>query len=305
VDVRIVHTLHQYPKWILVQWTVNAASPSAVTFSIERSGSPGGPWLELANGLLSVYYTDTFEDAQNGTSEASLWSVTREIWYRVKATDASGRSHYSPPTDTRGNEQTHYTSVQAIGLAPVNDTASPLPATTFSKGSGIDKRLQLVQNNVIRRSMVALRHFSGVEVAVLKRKHYGERCTVCFDHVTKHVLVSNCLSCFGTGWTGGYYPAFITLGRVTESPTSSSLESAGTTEIIRAKIDTIDFPRIEIEDVLVEIDSNRRWEVNAIDISSLRRRRVLQFCTCTEVASTSIKYKVPVTSDSLMELPHV
>jgi len=305
MDVRIVHLLHQYPKWVLLQWTVEASTPSSTTFSVERSGSPNGPWTSLVTGLDNIYHVDTFEDAPGDTSEASLWSLSREIWYRVKATNDDGQEAYSPPTDTRGNESTAYTSVQAIGLTPLDNTYSPLPATTFSKGSGIDKRLQLVQDSVVRRSMVALRHFSGVHLAVLKRKHYGSRCTRCFDVATKHILVSNCVSCFGTGWVGGYYTAFGTLGRVIESAVNTSLESTGVTELTRAKIDTINFPRLEVEDILVELASNRRWEVNLVDVTNLRRRRVLQSCTCTELAPTSIKYKVPVNAGHLMELPYV
>jgi hypothetical protein len=304
MTVRLVDILQQYPKSVAIQWTLEStAGYPAPTFTVERSGAQNGPWDVVATGIDNVVYTDTFENT--GETEQSLFALSREVWYRVIATTTDGQVAVSDAMDVNGVIQDKTTSAQAIGITVDAHQTLPLPSTLFQANPRIEKRLQLVQNSVIRRAMIALQHFTGIELAVLKRKHFGTRCTECYDAASGHVLTSNCLNCYGTGWDGGYYPSFVTLGKVTDNATSTVLETQGITELRRARIEMLNFPRLEYEDVLAELDTGRRWEINDIEQPSLRRRRVLQFCTCTELAPTSIKFKIPAVRQSPIEAPYV
>lgn len=293
------HILPHYPKHILVQWGLQEPNPAiagSVTYTVQRSGSPRGEWVDVATGLSTVFYTDTFEDSPDDSEERNLFSMDREIWYRIKAVFSDGTQLFSFPMDIDGNDEQRTEMVQPLGGTAQDDRTMPLPDTLFHPNPRIKKRLQLVHRSVVRRSIIALQEFVGVRLAVLKKRTFGARCTSCYDEFTKSATHSNCSECNGTGWAGGgFYPAFPTLGRVTEGAVQAQIENDGETKLVRAKIDTINFPRLTRGDVLVEIDSNRRWEVDTVDEPRLRRRAVLQFTQCTELARTSAVYNVDAT----------
>ena len=297
--VVMVHILPNFPKQILVQWELedpDLSIAASVDYTVQRSGSPRGEWEDVATSVTTVFYTDTFEDAADDSEERSLFSLNREIWYRIKAVFSDGTELFSFPMDIDGNDETRTKMVRPLGGTAQDDRTAPLPDTLFHPNPRIRKRLQLVHRSVIRRSIIALQEFTGVRLAVLKKRKFGTRCTACWDEFSKSATYSNCSECNGTGWAGGgFYPAFPTLGRVTEGGIQAQIESEGETKLIRAKIDTINFPRLTRGDVLVEIDSNRRWEVDSVDEPRLRRRTVLQFTQCTELARTSAVYNVDAT----------
>jgi hypothetical protein len=308
-DMRVVmtHVLADYPKSVMVQWDIEAPDPgrvSGITFTLQRSGSPRGEWVDVATGLSTIYYVDTFEDDADDVAERNLYTLDREIWYRAVGLLTDGTELYAPPIDLTGVVEPVMSTDPVIGHTVTAEQTYPLPDTLFHPNPAIQSRLQLVQDAVHRRSVVALQEFTGVRIGVLKKRHFGTRCTACFEPVTKQVLYSNCTECYATGWVGGYFPAIGTLGRVMEGPLQTQTEEEGETEMRRAKIDTINFPHLIKHDILVELDSNRRWEVDTVEEPYLRRRRILQFCTCSELARTHPAYTVPVEQEALTEIFH-
>lgn len=296
--VVMAHVLPKYPREILLQWDVENVDPTratGMTFEVQRSGSPGGEWESRATGLDTVFYTDTFADnpANLDIEEENLLSLNREVWYRVIGTLTDGTQLKSLPMDNEGMVQPELQRVRPVGLHPRDEQTHPAPVTVFSRHPRIDKRLRLISRAVIRRGALALRYFNGIEVGVLKRRHFGTRCD-CVEPLTKAVLRSNCNRCFGTGWVGGFYPAIITLGRLMDREPVINTEIEGRTNVMRGRLTLINFPRIEKDDILVELDSNRRWVVNGTDDVHFRRRKVTQGVTCTELARTSVFYCVEV-----------
>jgi hypothetical protein len=296
--VVMAHVLPHYPREIHIQWDVEDVDPTltdGMTFEVQRSGSPRGEWNPRASMLETVYYTDTFADDPNAPEqrEENLLSLNREVWYRVVATLSNGTKLASLPMDNEGMVEPELQRVRPIGLHPRDEQTFPNPVTVFSKHPRIDKRLRLISRAVIRRDAMALRYFNGIEIAVLKRRHFGMRCG-CIEPFTKEVLVSNCADCYGTGWLGGFYPSIVTLGRLMDTEPHINTEAEGRTNIVRGRLTLINFPRIEKDDVLVELDSNRRWVVNGTDDVHFRRRKVTQGVTCTELARSSVFYCVPV-----------
>lgn len=299
------HVLPKHPNnTILVQWELEDPDPNrvtGVTFELQRSGSPKGEWETRATGLDTVWYEDEFSDDpdQPERKEENLLSLNREVWYRVVATLQDGTQLTSLPMDNEGMVEPELQRVRPVGLHPRDDQTFPGPTTVFAAHPKIDKRLRLISRAVIRRAALALRYFNGIEVAVFKRRHFGTRCS-CVDLRTKEVLVSTCQDCYGTGWVGGFYPSIITLGRLMDSEPSINTETEGRTNVLRGRLSLINFPRIEKDDILVELDSNRRWIVNGTDDRHFRRRKVTQAVTCTELARTSVYYCMDVDAASLL-----
>lgn len=303
--VSMTHVLPKYlDNSVLIQWELENPDPNqvtGVTFELQRSGSPKGEWTSRATGLDTVWYEDIFADnaATPEQEEENLFSLNREVWYRVIATFQDGTQLTSLPMDNEGMVEPELQRVRPVGLHPRDDQTFPGPTTVFSKHPTIDKRLRLVSRAVIRRASLALRYFNGIEVAVFKRRHFGKRCT-CVDLKTKEVLVANCEDCYGTGWIGGFFPSIQTLGRLMDSEPAINTEAEGRTNIMRGRLTLINFPRIEKDDVLVELDSNRRWVVNGTDDRHFRRRKITQGVTCTELARTSVYYHMDIGAETLL-----
>ena len=301
MEVIVDHVLPHYPRHVLIQWSVEGATSAelaGLTFDVQRSGSPkqgGGAWETTASGVSSVMYEDTlFENNEGGINQLS---IEREIWYRVVATTAANDVYISNAVDNEGSTIGQVLNEAAHGLTVDSDETRPTPETVFHDNPRIQRRLQLAHRAVQRYAHVALEMFTGVRIAVLKRRHFGVRCLACYDPVLKKSLVSSCMSCYGTGWENGYFPAVGTLMRITEGDTQSQIEQEGNTKMTRARAEFVDYPRLEENDVLVELDNNRRWLVDGTSDRKLRRRRVTQHCQVIELARTSVEYRVEVPAD--------
>lgn len=296
--VVVFHILPNYPNAVHVQWNLENVDPAriaGVTFNLQRSGSPRGEWETRAEGLTSVFHTDVWADgAVEGGEEENLLSVQREYWYRVQAVLADGEILTSHAMDNDGLAEPRVRHEDAVGLVVEDDQLYSDPNSPFTGSPRMRKRLQLIRRSQIRNALINLEKFSGANMAVLKRRHFGTRCSACTAPVIKEVLVSNCATCYGTGWVGGYFPPFQSTGRFIEAPVATNLETEGYTHMQRAQLSIINFPRLEKDDVVVELDTNRRWVVTSMSSRTLKRIMVTQDITVSELARTSVEYRVPV-----------
>lgn len=304
MNLYIDHIFPDYPNKMKVQWDIedpDSALLNGVTFTVYKSGSPEGPWEQKETNITDVYYTDTFEDGADDATEENLLSLDRQVWYRIEASLSNGDVLESQPKDNFGTLPTLFNNVPGVGIVPDAQTNYPGPSTIFHPTRGLNNRLQMIQRAHQRRALINLQYFSGVHVAVLKRKTFGTRCTTCFDQITKTVTLSNCSDCYGTGWLDGYYTPQSSKARVQEAPIQSQVEPSSEVEVVQGNIEMMDFPRLSKEDIIIEADTNRRWIVKTVGDRSLRRRRLTQQVTCRELSRTASQYSVPVDFDTLLE----
>jgi len=304
MDVNILHILPQYPSQIHVQWNLKDPDPlrtAGIQFEVLRSGSPRGPWESRKTNISGVYYTDLFKDGPNDETEENLLALNREVWYTVRAHLADGEVLESAPVDNYGTLPTEFDHVDGVGLVASRDQSMADPQTIFSPQAGVSRRLQLIQRSIQRKAIIAIQFFSGVTVAILKRKHFGTRCTQCFDQAVKMVTLSNCKICYGTGWEGGYFEPILSYARIKESQPDIQSESSSKTIIVQSQVELLDFPRLEKEDIIVEVDNNKRWIVHSMGVRVLRRQRITQHATCRELERSASEYKVPVNRKTLTE----
>lgn len=304
----IKHILPEYPDKVHLQWAIEDPDEDridTVTFEVERSGSPGGPWDSRASGLTGISYVDQFQDAADESSEENLLKLNKEVWYRVKATLDDGEVLTSQPIDNYGTLPTVFSHVDRVGLVADRDQPMPDPQQTpFAPNSLGHRRLQLVQRAIQRRAIINLQWFSGNFFAVLKRKHFGKRCGECFDEGSKTVLISHCEACYGTGWEGGFYDPILTSGKISEAPLQERTEQSSETQIQQARLEMLDFPRLESDDVLVELDKNRRWIVDSVVERKIRRMRVTQSVRCKELNRSAVEYHIQIDRENLQDLTH-
>lgn len=267
----ITRTTALFPSSVFVQWDV--ASDESGTFLVDvfRSGGPEGPWEPVAVGLRDAYNVvdDRFNlppgppDNASGREPLSLFSLSREVFYMITVTPPSGSAgaFSSPPT-------------------PVEP--------------GLDRRTRLRKRKLLRDLSVAFHRLNGVPFALLKRRRWGSRCRVCWDPVLREATHEHCPTCFGTGFEDGYWRQVRVRGRREAATVQTQLTAHGETDVKYADFIILDFPRLEYKDLVVDLRSDDRYEVQRMSPTELKGITVHQKLTTSLLGRNSVEYKVPV-----------
>jgi len=265
LSLEITRLLPLFPNGVFLQWDlINPTEVGSYVFDVYRSGNPEGPWEQLVSGQQDIFnYNDVLPVVSaQAASAINQLSLTRGIFYRVAATPPSGPSN----------------RVEIVSI--------------------VEPRLEgfqrLLKRKIFRDQSLMLRKLNGVEVAVVKRMHWGPRCTKCWDKTTKTVTRANCVTCFGTGFSPGYFPPVFTLGRRGTIPAAKQLAPQGVAEFRPTQVTILDAPKVEPDDVLVFLRDNKRFVVKAVLQTELKTVGVHQKLEVSELARSSVEYRLVV-----------
>lgn len=155
-----------------VQWEINPhfREPEPWTFQLQvaETDLPDGNWTNVGASVVNTFFVT---DASR-----RAYGKEFEVFYRIKLTSGIANEYFSPAADVMGK-------------------------LSF-------KQWHLAQE-IVRKEDLRLRRLGvGVEGVILKAKQSGTPCPVCLDPYTDEVTDSKCPICYGTRWTGGYYPPF-------------------------------------------------------------------------------------------------
>lgn len=296
MKVIIEHIRPNYAGSIYVQWTLenpDASQTSALTFDVQRSGSAFGEWETVAQAVEGPVYEDVLEDSSSDVVEINISSFRREIWYRVIANLDNGVQQVSTPVDQMNNRATSYDHTPGVGIVPREDHTTAGRPNLFQANPAFRKRLQLVQRSILRKAAINLRLFSGIEMVLLKRRRFGPRCLTCYNGPTKQPLISKCKDCYGTGFQGGYWEPIIVSVLLRRNPTQMGVSIEGDVEVDVAQAHMLDFPRVEREDVLVNLDNRDIWVLTQpARLSALKHRQVTQSWSCAKLDRNDGPYSV-------------
>lgn len=269
--VAITRTTALYPTAVFIQWDVQSDDNGVFFVDVFRSGGPTGPWEPIAVGLREAY---NFVDEQfnlppsppsnaNGSEPVSLFSLSREIFYMVTVT---------PPTG---------------GADAFSSPAVPVEP-------GLDKRTRLLKRKLLRDLAVGFKRLNGVPLSLLKRRRWGPRCPICWDSTLREATLEHCATCFGTGFEGGYWAQVRVRGRREAAAVQTQLAAHGETDIKYADFILLDFPRLEYKDVLVDLRTGDRYEVQRMTPTELKGVTVHQKLTTSLLGRNAIEYTVPI-----------
>ena len=286
-----------YPARVRLQWELEDNSESGTfLFTIERAGSPEGPWVEVATDLADTYF---FDDHFSDDKAVNLFSLTRDVYYRVWCTPPSGSTNkvVSPIINLDGLSEFEYTTAApGIGEKVVPkaqfETDPQTGAAKYPTTS--TRRRRLLRRKILRDMYVALKHLTGLQFYLLKRRHFGERCDVCYDATTRVVLKSHCSTCYGTSWKNGYFTPVEVLGRQLPNRVRSGISRKAKDDINFTSVQLLAFPRIDEGDILVDRHHNRRWLVRKTDRTSLKTLAIHQTVGVTELPHSAAEYGVAV-----------
>lgn len=285
-----------HPEKVTIDWEIEAQSEAgAFDFDVERSGSPGGPWTTIATSVGDVR---TYDDPLD-TESVNTLSLNRSIYYRVRAIPPSGElnAFYSQTVNLEGHSShTVMDPIPGIGYRVIPDGQYEPDPNTSATNRPVEPltRNRLLKHAILRHEYIALKALYGVEYYLLKRRHFGTRCSECYDPISRSVAVSDCNACYGTSWTDGYYTPILILGKRLVAPVKSDVTQHAKTNVHVVRIQFLDFPRIDEEDILVEKYRNRRFLVLERYNTTLKGIIVHQTVTTSELERQAVEYNIPV-----------
>jgi hypothetical protein len=296
VKAYVVKITPWFPAEVRLQWDVTEANESGTfTFDVERSGSPAGPWTTLASGVTGVTYTDDLS-----TEEVNILALTRDLYYRIKVIPPSGAVNaiYTPIVNLDGlveHDIVESTPGNPARPVPMGQIEPDPQENMTTLPERMNTRLRLFKRKILRDRYIMLRHLNGIEYYLLKRRHFGTRCSHCYDAASGELLYSNCQYCHGTSWVdGGFYDPLLLLGRRLTSQIQTKESPQAKDDVNFTYIQFLDFPRIDEGDILVERVHNRRFIVKQRAEVFLKTITVHQTVTVSELPRTAPEYKVAV-----------
>jgi len=190
------------------------------------------------------------------------------------------------------NQKVYYYRVRAV------EFQAGTPVQTFeSETTTWDGRLDLAAAYIVEEHVFLHRKVAGVPVMIFKAKHEGGRCPECWDKVLKKVTKSNCTTCFGTGFLGGFYTAIE--GWMNFEPDPKAIQLAGFGKIQPNQTDAqfTNYPLMTEDDLIIELKLHKIWKVSIVRAAEKNRTTVLQMLRVSAVNPADVEHRIQVDED--------
>jgi len=184
--------------------------------------------------------------------------------------------HLTPPLNLASLP---YYFAQAVWKGEVIATsqAATLSGLPSLAGLSIASRIQRIVTNR-----------GGNRIIIFRKRRGGTLCG-CIDPVIGKSTKSMCPVCFGTGWSGGYYPGIVTpsLSNVTQEMIIPTQEGNIHPQIGSFYIGN--YPLVNSDDIVVE-QEGKRWKVVNVDRVSYRGFVISQLINSSLIAPGEAEY---------------
>jgi hypothetical protein len=241
----------QYPRRVVVSWSLGKNVIVPLRFNVYRSGGSNGEFEKL--NVMPIPDFAYFDDGLKPLSK--IFNVD----YKLEVIWPTGQK-------------------QLFGPFPL--VSSPRL-----------KEAYLVAKEMDREYSIEYKAYSGINLKIYKQRQWGERCTECYNFATEEVTDGSCEECLGTSFEGGFWNPIDILGKLDVYSRGQQIrdpfgfvEDHITTAHIRA------FPTIRKGDIIVETAHNVRWYVNAVQVIEHGRFPVKQLAEIKQIERSSIFY---------------
>jgi len=143
--------------------------------------------------------------------------------------------------------------------------------------------------------------FTGMLCWLFPKKTFGQKCQVCYDPILGRENISNCLTCFGSGYVGGYHRPVRLHVQIFPMAQQVQSDTFGNSEQQNTSAMCIAFPPVSPEDVLVESD-NTRWRVVRVETSERLRFTVRQTLSLAKIPIGDVEYSLPIEEENVLNL---
>lgn len=160
---------------------------------------------------------------------------------------------------------------------------------------------------ILRRKNLSLDRHAGRDFYILKRRTFGTHCPTCWDETLQRSSESTCTSnpsCYGTGWTTGYFNAIYTKAMMNVAPKYNQITMFGQWMPQDTMFTMLNFPPLRSQDIVVD-ENNKRWMVKQVRSVEKNGFLIEQNAQCSLIALDDIIYTIDNEIGVLSDLPAV
>lgn len=159
-----------------------------------------------------------------------------------------------------------------------------------------------IARDILRKEYLRLKKYSGCEGLLFKRKQSGVKCPECTDwDVTSSPGKSQCKTCYGTGYVGGYYdgfPFWMDIGN--DNSNRDINQPFGTTDMQVRTGRCVAYPTIEPYDMWQQAGTNKRFIIRKTQATASLKTMVLVYTVeLNAIPYSGIEYSVPEHQDTV------
>jgi len=263
----------------VLSWTLNALDISweirptyedtaDYDFYVLRSESAAGPFQVLNSKAPIVPPTAfLFRDGQQ-----PVYSKIRQFRYRIRVVQRGTGDAVEFGSRTRDERSRGDQAIGSVGVEALPDKVL----------LAINRRFEMLLEKKV-----------GRRVLLLSRMTFGRHCA-CYDVELRKILLPDCRTCFGVGFTGGYYSPIAIYAKISPVPRGvRRTPELGEVHPSQSMLELGRFPPVKTGDLLVERE-NRRWHVGQVTTTEKRRAASRQVAAISELEKAKIEYQVPV-----------
>jgi len=157
----------------------------------------------------------------------------------------------------------------------VTGTGAIYYSTAARADGGLPWDQYVTAREIIRKEYLRLTKQVGVRGCLFRRRDWGDLCD-CVDYDTGEPAEPHCSECYGTGIMEGYYsPWAYWLDINNESQKLSRDDSRGMVGDIEVTARAVAYPYPQTNDVWVSTETDRRYFVQAVQVSASVRHKPL------------------------------
>jgi hypothetical protein len=152
----------------------------------------------------------------------------------------------------------------------------------------------------LRKHMALLsREFIGRSCWVFPVRTFGSRCRECYQPHLQSKTKSHCLTCYDTGFVGGYLQPIETWISIDPTTKATQNTNVGPMQQRSTTARLPWWPPLKEGDLIIEPE-NRRWRVTTVTGTEQVRAVVHQEIGLHEVQSSDMEYRVPLKLDAAL-----
>lgn len=226
----------------------------------------------LSNPFVNAVMTPNF--AQGHYIQWKLDSMFMESEPYIFTVEVSGTPDFSeihytlPPTESFfAVDDTNFRQAIYVDLYYRVKLETADKHTYYSKsmyfGSAMESRRSYrLASEIVRKELLRLRRYTGIDAYLLKRKAFGEVRKDEVDSITGAPITDN-VSHFGTGLSGGYFKPLKVMFTYEDGNSSRTLDQAGlgVNDVNDVSLRMIGHPLVETHDVIVDTIGDARFLV--------------------------------------------
>jgi hypothetical protein len=146
---------------------------------------------------------------------------------------------------------------------------------------------------ITRRKKLGLNIY-GNNIAILKHKTFGTRCSTCWDTTLYRRSIEDCIDCYDTGWLGGFFKPIVVKAVISPVTEETQVTVFGEWNTGNTLLTMANYPVLNNKDILVD-KTNRRFRIEQVVPTEFRNALITQRARISFIDKADIVYKYPIT----------